>query len=461
MKDIMDKNGWLELIGILEGIEEAMASLGSGEDDHGKIRVSLDALGLYKRRVRDAGYARLESIADALDNYLNREIDPAADEEALAVFGFALNSLIQNLRSAADENDPSLVNVGEIMEILGEKSVAPESISGTTDTANSSSSLETGDSERIFPDGASREEISTASSSDYARLERIVSNLGGRLSVHPDRGETGSFEIRFHGDACTVRRLETLLSSAAPDTSLASQLYEEDKGFAEVLHTIRDFMNALAAGDVQSARVILLLLANQQHQSGLYDEAGSVARDLHDSLKSFVGSLDSALQELVEDEITDSENRLERVLKHTEKAANTTLDHVEHMQERLRDDLIRIAQLRLLAGRFKVTGKAKDRINVIQDLLEELHRSARESRDDLVRIMTAQDYQDLTGQIIIKVMALLRDLELKLIKVISTFGFKVEYFHKPGDKEDVGSRIEGVVFSSQDDVDALLDELGF
>ena len=47
-------------------------------------------------------------------------------------------------------------------------------------------------------------------------------------------------------------------------------------------------------------------------------------------------------------------------------------------------------------------------------------------RSDLDIILTAQDYQDLSGQIILKITQLLKDMELKLVNLIRTFGVKSE-----------------------------------
>jgi len=85
-----------------------------------------------------------------------------------------------------------------------------------------------------------------------------------------------------------------------------------------------------------------------------------------------------------------------------------------------------------------------------------------QNREDLDAILTAQDYQDLSGQIIQKIMKMLKDLELKLVNVIRTFGVKQESAKKE-DEELYGpahqSRVESV--HSQDEVDSLLAEFGF
>ena len=86
------------------------------------------------------------------------------------------------------------------------------------------------------------------------------------------------------------------------------------------------------------------------------------------------------------------------------------------------------------------------------------------TKDQLMEIMMAQDFQDLTGQVIKKVIALAQDLESQLMAVL------IETM--PGEKrtESVESLLNGPVINaegrtdvvaSQQQVDDLLESLGF
>jgi chemotaxis protein CheZ len=459
------REAWIELNRALIEVEQNMFSLGGRGSAIKKIKASRDALQSFNSTAASLGLAEFERAGKALEDYLTREIEPTGSEEAIAVFGFALNAFVELVENAASADDSSALNAEEVLEILG--AISPEAM-GEVPVVDRVPPVS---APPVPPTPETKSEVVTSTeglketdSFDFSRLQQIVSHLEGELSIHPEDGAPGTFQLCFQADPAVLRRVEILLSSADPSVMVASQLYQEDARTAEVLNTIREFMGAMAAGDVKGARLILLLLAKQQHQAGLYDEIGTITRDLHDSLKSFVDSLDTALKGLVEDELASSENRLERILKHTEKAANTTLDHVEAMQRRNRDDLVRTAQLKLLLGRFKVAGKAQERMAVIKDLLDELNKSMQETRDDLVKVLTAQDYQDLTGQVIMRIMELLKDLELKLVKVISTFGFKVEYLtEKRSETTEKSAALRGRegILDSQDDVDDLLAQFGF
>jgi chemotaxis regulatin CheY-phosphate phosphatase CheZ len=85
-----------------------------------------------------------------------------------------------------------------------------------------------------------------------------------------------------------------------------------------------------------------------------------------------------------------------------------------------------------------------------------------EHRSDLDTILTAQDYQDLSGQIILKISQLLKDMERKLVDLIRTFGVKPVGSKKPCDElyGPAHAAMDNAVHS-QDDVDSLLADFGF
>jgi chemotaxis protein CheZ len=94
--------------------------------------------------------------------------------------------------------------------------------------------------------------------------------------------------------------------------------------------------------------------------------------------------------------------------------------------------------------------------------IKEIANNNNESQNKLTEILIAQDYQDLTGQVIYKVVNLLKTLESDLAQLINRFGQVFMETEKtdesklkgPLDEEDNAK-------SSQGDVDALLTKFGF
>ena len=87
--------------------------------------------------------------------------------------------------------------------------------------------------------------------------------------------------------------------------------------------------------------------------------------------------------------------------------------------------------------------------------------------NDLTEILTAQQFQDITGQTIKKVIALVNTVEVELVGLISTHGMplKVEQSdeEKPDTKqqEDDWANAESHEKVSQSDVESLLNDFGF
>ncbi|MFP5213927.1 MAG: protein phosphatase CheZ, partial [Acidobacteriota bacterium] len=79
-------------------------------------------------------------------------------------------------------------------------------------------------------------------------------------------------------------------------------------------------------------------------------------------------------------------------------------------------------------------------------------------------ILTSQSYQDLTGQVVTKIITFQKDMETKLINLIRTFGIKVNRGKK---KKDEDVELYGPAHKkmdaahSQDEIDAILAGFGF
>lgn len=456
MSTAVEREDWDELIQTLRVVEKGICSLGGDGDPKEKLEACRQALKAFHTTAAMLDLPDVEQAGIGLQVWLEEHIAPNPLNDAVYAFGFALNGLMDEMRKVAN-GDAVGINVGEILNILG-----PSSPEETKDQADG----EGGD----WSDEMAIQEIMKPSAPehlpDFSRLERIVGNLGGRLSVELDGAAAPGFSLHFVAQSSVVEQIETLLSPSEPSMVLAPQLAQQDSRRERILGTVKEFMMALSSGDLRRSNEILLNLAEQQYQAGLYQEIGMLARDLHNSLKGFTTTLDPALREIVEDKIPDSGNRLEHILEITEKAANTTLDHVEMMQKRNEQDQQILNRLDEILNALKAIGEqAQKRLTDGHSLMGDLKSSVLQTQQDLITILTAQDFQDLTGQVIQKIMTLLKDLESKLINVIRVFGVKVEGAKKPQPKEEElygpAHKQKDGALHSQDDVDSLLAEFGF
>ncbi len=165
-------------------------------------------------------------------------------------------------------------------------------------------------------------------------------------------------------------------------------------------------------------------------------------------------------------DMPDSGNRLEHVLQLTEEAAGTTLDHAEAIQERLHNDQEKLDRVERHLAMLKPIGdSAHTRMDETSEIIRELRESLTKNGEDVSTILTSQGYQDLTGQVIMKIVEFQHGLEGKLIGIVKGFGAKTKKGKALAKEKDelygpAHSKTEGAV-QSQDDVDAILAQFGF
>lgn len=476
----IEKEDWTELIQILTTVGGNLSSSNGSFASIETFKESLKMLQSFHTTAAMLGLKELEQAGLLLEKYLAREVGEAQNADALAGFGFAVDTLLTGMKQTSENAYGNALFLAEIAEILDvplepevNAAVPAREAAPAADGISAGSTKETetvSDEGEAARDAASIEAILGENGEppllDFAKLQRIVASLGGELRVEPGSGQhgAGTFELRFDARPAILERVQTVLSPFDEGNIFASQLDQHDNRLNKVLLAIKQFMMALSAGDIFKAHEALTPLVEKHHDAGLFVEIGTLARDLHNSLKSFIQSFDPALKDMVEDKLPDSGSRLEHILQLTEQAATTTLDHVEKMQKRNQDDEANLDRLRDVFAHLQALGDtAQERLTTGHKLVDELRVAAALTRDDLITILTAQDYQDLTGQVILKIINLLNDLQLKMVNLIRTFGDSIEERKKTEKDELYGPAHKGKIESlhSQDDVDQLLAEFGF
>jgi len=288
-------------------------------------------------------------------------------------------------------------------------------------------------------------------------VDRVVKNIGGVVKTD----EKGNVTITLPPDQ--LPKLQRLVAPADPEIDLSETIPAETETEKEVLGRIKEFMAAFSQGDFEKAQEILEDLSQVKEGSEIFKEIGRIARQLHSAFKEFMQALDPALKELALDYLPDSESRLQHLIKLTEEAANTTLDCTERMTERNARDMELIERLKHHFARLKPIGKgAEDRVGEIEAIIASLEESRASDKNDIATILSAQNFQDLSGQTVMKVMDIMRNLQDRLIGIIKSFGIKTEKKEKK--KEELygpaHEKVEGAL-KSQDEVDALLAQFGF
>lgn len=232
----------------------------------------------------------------------------------------------------------------------------------------------------------------------------------------------------------------------------------------------------LESGDEEGARESLEDLSKLR-ETALFQELGKLTRELHDTLANF--RLDSRLTSLTEQDIPDAQERLNYVITMTEQAANKTLTAVEAAIPTSSAIQSRSSELQARWERFRSRDMDVDEFREMARELDEffpqLNDDSQVLQSQLSDILMAQDFQDLTGQIIRRVITLVQDVEESLVDLIRISGrasakvngseVKQPVAEEAADITAEGPKVPNVgaapVVSGQDEVDELLSSLGF
>ncbi len=207
--------------------------------------------------------------------------------------------------------------------------------------------------------------------------------------------------------------------------------------------------------------------AAEEDQSGkpMYERLGGIVRMLHDSLREL--GYDRSLSN-VADQISDAQGRLEHIAALTEQAANKVLNTVDTCipeQEELGK------QAREIEGRWGSLFEGKLGIEEFKALAGDSKQFAQTvsaatdaEKARLLDIMMAQDFQDITGQLIKKIVTITNTVEHELAQLLRDNAppevkAAMAAEHKPAELMQ-GPSAPGAAMA-QDDVDSLLADLGF
>lgn len=191
----------------------------------------------------------------------------------------------------------------------------------------------------------------------------------------------------------------------------------------------------------------------------IFDRLGGLMRMMHDSMREL--GYDRSLSD-VAIQISDAQGRLEYVASLTEQAANKVLNATDvglPEQDMLGKNAKEIEGkwTQLFAGELSVSD-FKLLASDSKAFANKVIASTDAEKARLLDIMMAQDFQDLTGQLIKKVLVITQAVERELAQILID--------NAPAELKDKAIELmEGPSVPNaaleQDDVDNLLDSLGF
>lgn len=209
----------------------------------------------------------------------------------------------------------------------------------------------------------------------------------------------------------------------------------------------------------------------------LIQRIGQLTRMLRESMREL--GLDKEIEKAAQ-AIPDARDRLTYVASMTEQAAERALNSIDRAQP-IQSDLEKAATE--LDGRWQLwfenpieLDQARELVNDTRAYLADVPRQTQATQRELLEILMAQDFQDLTGQVIKKMNEVIREIEHQLIQVLidsvpdgaegAVLKRLAEAEWEPEKKSALlnGPQIKptgGDIVTNQDQVDDLLDQLGF
>lgn len=270
--------------------------------------------------------------------------------------------------------------------------------------------------------------------------------------------ETDDLEALFDAEAAHY-------GQAAPAEAPAASSADAENGLDPYFHAVSGLYlqkQPAAAGDPVAAPdrpAATAAPASAHSDSSMYERLGSIVRLLHDSMREL--GYDKSLAQ-ANSQISETKDRLEHIAALTEQSAIKVLNTLEEampaqeavirqgreMEERwarLFDGKIGIEEFKVLAADSRA-------------FAGNVAAAGEQEKARLLEIMMAQDFQDLTGQIIKKVVSVTKGIEQDLAQLLLD--------NAPAEVKEKhvelisGPSAPGVALV-QGDVDDLLGDLGF
>lgn len=198
---------------------------------------------------------------------------------------------------------------------------------------------------------------------------------------------------------------------------------------------------------------------------GIHSQIGHLTRALHDTMREL--GYDKTLERAV-GKMPDTRDRLNYISMLTEQAAVKTLNAVEDvkpMQQKIESGAADLsANWQALFERKLDTEQFKSLVHQTRGYLQDVPLNTKATNAKLMDIVVAQDYQDLTGQVLKKLAETVQQLENQLVALL------IASLPEEKKKEMDASLLNGPVINaegrsdvvtSQAQVDDLLESLGF
>lgn len=268
----------------------------------------------------------------------------------------------------------------------------------------------------------------------------------------------------LHDDGSDSADLQALFDSIAAAVPPAPPMAAADNAMDDSAE-LQALFDSMSAAHAPAGAAAAPTAAAVDPQEAVFNRLGHLARQLHDSLHGL--GADKLLEESAR-QIPDARQRLAYIAEMTERAASRVLNATD-IARPLQDALIARSQglsqgwEKMFASQLSVD-EFKALANDTRDYFAAAPGQLKLTNDQLLEIVMAQDFQDLTGQVIKKVVDLVQGLETQLLGLLLEAMPEQRKAEVPEGLLNgpvVNSEGRSDVVSNQSQVDDLLESLGF
>jgi chemotaxis protein CheZ len=247
-------------------------------------------------------------------------------------------------------------------------------------------------------------------------------------------------------------------------------LFEQVAAERSTAHAIAsEAENAAAAKSLTTLGLEFTPVDGSLEEGAIFDRLGNIVRTMHNAIREL--GMEKQLAESAS-AINDAHDRLAYIAELTANAANTTLNAID-VGMPAQDSIA--ARAKAMSARWDAMFRGEVSLDGFKALAADSQGFAKQMAEEadaekkrLLEIMMAQDFQDITGQIIKKVMVVHKKAESDLTQLLLDSAPQ-ELKEKIKDKEKMADKpvdlLAGpnipTVALAQDDVDDLLADLGF
>lgn len=262
-----------------------------------------------------------------------------------------------------------------------------------------------------------------------------------------------------------------------------TQLHENEEFISELKECAKVLVDKLQGDHFEEASQLIHTMTEVRDRH-IFKSVGRLTRGLHDAIVNFNvdGDLSSEPPSIEHSEMRDASNRLNYVIDLTQKAAEKTMDMVDESapiatnlgQEAgsLREEWAKLKRREMTPEEFR------DFYPRMDEFLGQMVTGTEQLGKNMQEIVLEQGFQDLTGQVLKRVISLISEVEEDLVSLVR-IAAQVEDVTGLGDSVDnetrtarkrsqasgegpqINAKEKAGVVSSQDEVDDLLSSLGF